>query len=161
MDALGNVVIGLVMVIGLAGVLLPGLPGTLLILASGVAWAVLVAETGTGRWVVVAVMGVLFVAGTVAKYALPGRRLSGQLPRSTLVAGAVGAIVGLFVLPPLGVLIGGVAGVYLAESRRLGPGAEARRSTVEVLKAVGLGILAELVAGVFMIATWLAGLVVT
>ena len=157
----GIALVGLVMVVGLAGVLLPGLPGTLLILASGIAWAALIEDTGTGRWVVVAVMAVLFVAGTVAKYALPGRRLSGQLPRSTLLYGAAGAVVGFVVLPPLGLLIGGVVGVYLAEARRLGPGAEARRSTVEVLKAVGIGILAELTAGVLMIATWIVGVVVT
>lgn len=153
--------IAVVMVIGLAGVLLPGLPGTLLILAAGVAWAVMVDESGTAPWTVVAVMTVLFVAGTVAKYALPGRRLSGQLPRSTLLYGAAGAAVGFVVLPPVGLLIGGVVGVYFAEARRLGPGREARRSTIEVLKAVGIGILAELTAGVLMIATWIVGVVVT
>lgn len=157
---LGIALVALVMIVGLAGVLLPGLPGTLLILGSGVAWAALIAETGTGRWVVVAVMAVLFLVGAVLKYALPGRQLSGQLPRSTLLWGAAGAAVGFLILPPLGLLIGGVAGVYLAEARRVGPGAEARRSTIQVLKAVGLGILAELVAGVLMIATWVVGLVV-
>lgn len=161
MDGVGNALIALVMVVGLAGVVVPALPGTLLILASGVAWAALIAEHGTDRWIVVGVMAALFVAGIVAKYALPGRRLSGQLPRPTLLYGAVGAAVGFVVLPPLGLLIGGVVGVYLAEARRLGPGRDARRSTVEVLKAVGLGILAELVAGVLMIAAWIAGVVVT
>lgn len=149
------------MVVGLVGILLPALPGTLLILAAGLAWAALVEDDGTGRWVVVAVMTVLFVVGAVAKYALPGRRLSGRLPRSTLVLGAAGAVVGLLVLPPFGLLLGGVLGVYLAEVRRLGPGAPARRSTVEVLKAVGLGMLAELTAGVLMVATWIAGVVLT
>ncbi|HYO61052.1 MAG TPA: DUF456 domain-containing protein, partial [Actinomycetota bacterium] len=110
---------------------------------------------------VVGVMAALFVAGAVAKYVLPGRRLSGDLPRSTLLAGAAGAVVGFFVIPVVGLLVGGVLGVYLAEVRRLGPGAEARRSTVQVLKAVGVGILAELTAGVLMIATWLVGLAVT
>lgn len=153
--------VGLVMVVGLLGVVVPALPGTLLILGAGVAWAAWVEETGAGRWIVVAAMAVLFVAGVVAKYALPGRRLSADLPRSTLLFGAAGAVVGLFVLPPLGFLIGGVGGVYLAEARRVGPGREARRSTVQVLKAVGVGILAELTAGVLMIATWLVGLVVT
>ena len=150
----------LVMVVGLAGVVVPGLPGTLLILAGGVGWAVF-ADVGDGRWVVVGVMAALFVAGTVLKYVLPGRRLSGQLSRTTTVFGAVGALVGFVVLPPIGLLIGGVVGVYVAEARRVGPGAEARRSTVEVLKAIGVGILAELTAGVLMIATWLAGLIVT
>lgn len=149
------------MVVGLAGVLLPGLPGTLLILVAGAAWALLVQETGTGRWVVVAVMAALFVVGAIAKYALPGRRLSGRLPRSTLLLGAVGAVGGLLLLPPFGLLLGGVLGVYLAEARRLGPGAPARRSTIDVLKAVGLGMLAELTAGVLMVGTWIVGVIAT
>ena len=149
------------MVVGLFGVVIPVLPGTALILAAGVGWAVLVAEEGVGRWVVVGVMTALFLAGFALKYALPGRRLSGQLPRQTLLLGGLGALIGFFVLPPFGLLIGGVVGVYLAEARRNGNGPEARRSTVQVLQAVGLGILAELTAGVLMVGTWLAGLALT
>ena len=48
-----------------------------------------------------------------------------------------------------------------AAARRLGPGAPARASTVQVLKAVGLGVLAELTAAVLMVGTWLVGLGVT
>ena len=158
---MGSALVGLVMAVGLLGVLVPLLPGTALILAAGLAWAVLVQETGTGRWVVVAVMTVLLVAGIAAKYALPGKRLSGQLPRSTLLAGAAGAVVGFLLLPPLGLLLGGVAGVYLAEARRVGGGGEARRSTVQVLQAVGLGILAELTAGLLMVGAWVVGVLVT
>jgi len=156
-----EVLIGLVMVVGLVGVIVPLLPGTALILVAGLAWALLVAQEGATRWVVVAVMAVLFVVGAVAKYALPGKRLSGQLPRSTLLLGAAGAVVGFILLPPLGLLLGGVAGVYVAEARRAGTSAEARRSTVRVLQAIGLGILVELVAGVLMVGTWLAGLLAT
>lgn len=158
---LGNTLVAFVMVVGLVGVFVPGLPGTFLILAAGLAWALLVESQGSGRWVVVGVMAVLFVVGAVAKYALPGRRLSGQLPRSTLLLGAGGAVVGLVLLPPFGLVLGGVLGVYLAEVRRLGPGPPARRSTVEVLKAVGLGMLAELTAGVLMVGTWVVGVVLT
>jgi hypothetical protein len=111
--------------------------------------------------VVVGVMAALFVAGMVLKYALPGRRLSGELPRSTLALTALGAGVGFVVLPPLGLLLGAVVGTYAAEARRVGPGAPARQSTVRVLKAVGLGVLAELVAAVLMVGTWLVGLAVT
>ena len=156
-----SVLIGLVMLVGLIGVVVPVLPGTALVLAAGVAWAVLVVQSGVARWVVVAVMAGLFVAGLVLKYALPGRRLAGELPRTTLLLAGAGAVVGFVVLPPLGLLLGGVVGTYLAESRRLGAGPEARRSTVRVLKAVGIGVLAELTAGVAMVATWLVGLAVT
>lgn len=159
-DALWSVLVLLVMAVGLVGVVVPVLPGTALVLAAGVAWAALVVDDGAGRWVVVGVMAALFLAGLVLEYALPGRRLSGTLPRRTMVAGATGAVVGMFLLPPLGLLIGGVAGVYLAESARLGAGSGAWRSTLQVLKAVGVGVLAELVAGVLMVGTWLVGVLV-
>ena len=157
-DGTGALLTGLAMLVGLVGVLVPVLPGTALILGAGVAWAVLVVDGGTARWVVVATMGVLFVAGAVLKYALPGRRLQGQLPRRTLLVAGFCALVGLFLLPPFGLLIGGVGGTYLSETQRLGPGADAWRSTVQVLKAVGLGVLAELTAAVLMVGTWLVGL---
>jgi uncharacterized protein len=157
----GTLLVGLVMLVGLAGVVIPVLPGTALVLAAGVGWAALVVEEGERRWFVVAAMAAFFVAGLVLKYALPGRRLSGQLPRSTLLLAGVGAVVGFFLLPPLGLLIGGVVGTYVAEARRLGNGPQARRSTVRVLQAIGIGVLAELLAGVLMVATWLVGVLVT
>lgn len=150
----------LAMVVGLAGVLVPVLPGTLLVLGAGLAWALLVQDGGAGRWVVVAVMTAWFVVGIIAKYALPGRRLAGQLPRRSLLLGAVGAVVGFVLLPPLGAIPGGVLGVYAGEAQRVGARA-ARGSTVQVLKAVGLGILAEFAAGVAMVASWLLGLALT
>lgn len=158
-DGTGILLVGLTMLVGLAGVVVPVLPGTALILAAGVAWAALVVDDGATRWAVVAVLALLFVVGAVLKYALPGRRLQGQLPRRTLLIAGLGALVGLFLLPPFGLLLGGVAGTYLAETQRLGPGADAWRSTVRVLKAIGLGLLAELTAGVLMVGTWLLGLV--
>ena len=153
--------VGLVMLVGLLGVVVPLLPGTALVLAAGVAWAALVVEDGSTRWVVVGLMAAVFLAGLVLKYALPGRHLAGSLPRRTLLLGAVGAVVGFFLLPPLGLLLGGVVGVYLAEAQRAASAAEARRSTVQVLKAIGIGVLAELAAGVLMVAVWLLGVVIT
>ena len=160
-DAGLTLLVGLAMVAGVVGVVVPVLPGTALVLAAGVAWAVWLADEGTARWVVLGVMAALFAVGLVLKYALPGRRMKGELPRRTLLLAAVGAVVGFVLLPPLGLLLGGVVGVYLGEAQRLGNGPEARRSTVRVLQAVGLGILAELTAAVLMVATWLVGLLVT
>lgn len=157
---MATLVVGLVMLVGLVGVLLPLLPGTALILAAGVGWAVLVVEDGTARWVVVGVMAALLVGGLVLKYALPGRSMAGRLPRQTLGLGAAGAAVGFLLLPPLGLLLGGALGVYLGEARRTSDRAEAWRSTLQVLKAVGLGMLAELTAGVLMVGAWLVGVLV-
>jgi uncharacterized protein YqgC (DUF456 family) len=152
-----TLLLGVVMVVGLAGVLIPLLPGTALILAAGIAWAVFVVEEGAARWLVVAAMAALFVVGLVLKYALPGRHLAGALPRQTLVAGGVGALAGFVLLPPLGLVIGGVAGVYVAERRRVPDARAAWRGTVQVLRAIGIGLVTELAAGVLMITCWLIG----
>ena len=155
-----TLLVGLVMLVGLVGVLLPLLPGTALILAAGVGWAVLVVGSGTARWVVVGVMTALLLGGMVLKYALPGRSMAGRLPRQTLLLGAACAAAGFVLLPPLGLLLGGTLGVYLAEARRSRDRAEAWRSTLQVLKAVGLGMLAELCAAVLMVGAWLVGVLV-
>lgn len=148
--------IGLVMLVGLVGVLLPVLPGLLLIWAASLGW-VLLDGGGVARWLIFCVITALLLVGTVAKYVLPARQSSSSgAPRSTLAAGVLGAIAGFFLIPVIGVLAGGVAGVFLAERRRLNDGSAAWRSTRAVLVAVGIGMLIELVAAVLMIITWLA-----
>ncbi len=158
---MGTLLVGLIMLVGLVGVVVPLLPGTALVLAAGIGWAVLVVEQGAARWVVVGVMAALLLAGAALKYALPGRHLAGRLPRRTLLLGAAGAGIGLLLLPPLGLLLGGVVGVYAAEAERSRDRSQAWRSTVQVLRAVGIGVLAELTAAVLMVGTWLVGLAVT
>ena len=141
------------MAFGLVGVVIPVVPGLPVILVAGVWWAA--ADGGGGRWAVVAVLAVLLVAGTVAKYVLPARAVGGSgAPRTTLLWGGVGAVVGFFVVPVVGLLVGGVAGVYLAELRRLGDGRAAWTSTRAVLVAAGIGMLLELAAGVAMVVVW-------
>ncbi len=144
---------GLAMVVGLLGVILPGIPGLALVAAVTGVWAFDRAEGSA--WAVFGVVLVILVLGTIAKYALPHRTLKDAgAPRSTLVLGLVGAVVGFFVIPVVGLLIGGVAGVYIGELRRLHNGADARRSTVATAKAIGIGVLIELGAGLLAVAIW-------
>ena len=149
----------LAVAIGLAGILVPVLPGSVLILGSLLAWAILVGETA--GWVVFAVAAAFLVVGTIVKYAVPGRRMkSAGVPTSTMVIGAVAGIVGFFLIPVIGLPLGFVVGIYAAEFQRVGQG-EARRTTVAALKAVGLSILIELTAGLFAAAALVVGIVVT
>lgn len=158
MSAAGEFLVMLVMLLGLVGVLVPVLPGLLLVWGAGVGWAW--ADGGGGRWAVAALLTLLLVVGTVAKYALPARAASGAgAPRRTLLLGALGAVVGFFALPGLGLLVGGVGAVYLAELARLGGAAPAWQSTRAVLVAVGVGVLVELVTGVLMVVIWLVAAV--
>jgi uncharacterized protein YqgC (DUF456 family) len=145
--------------VGIAGIIVPVLPGTLLILGAILVWALEVGTT-TG-WAVFAVCTTLLAAGSVVKFLVPGRRLKASgVPTRTLLVGALLAFVGFFVVPVVGMLIGFVLGVYLAERGRLGP-AQAWPSTVSALKAVGVSILIELVAAFLAAVTWVVGVVVT
>src|SRR5690349_14713168 len=161
MSPAGELLIGLAMVAGVVGVVLPVLPGLLLCWAAGLGW-VWQGAGGPARVLVGVVLTGLLVVGTGAQYLLPARSASGAgAPRSTLVAGVLGAVAGFFLVPVVGVVVGGVGAVYLAELRRLRDGAAAGRSTWAVLKAVGIGMLVELVAAVLMLGTWLLGVWVT
>lgn len=160
MSPAAELLVLLVMLVGLVGVVVPVLPGLLLVWAAGVAWAWI--GGGTARWSVLAVLTVLLVVGTVVKYVLPARSAtSSGAPRSTLVAGGVGALVGFFVIPVVGLVVGGVGAVYLAERSRLGLHEPAWRSTRAVLVGVGLGMLVELATGVLMIGVWGAAAIAT
>lgn len=154
-----EVLVAVVIAVGLAGILVPVLPGSVLVLAGVLVWALDVG--GSVAWVVFAVVTVLLAAGTVVKYAVPGKRLkTAGIPASTQWAGAALAIVGFFVVPVVGIFLGFVLGIYLAEHRRVGA-AQAWPSTTHALKAVGLSILIELAAGVLAAGAWVVGVLLT
>ena len=156
-----TLLVALVMAVGVVGVLVPLLPGLALVWAAGLVW-VLGDGGGVVRWTVLVLMTVLLVAGAAAKWVLPARSVrDAGAPRSTLLVGAVGAVVGFFVIPVVGLVIGGVGVIYLAERRRLGDGGLAWRSTRATLLAVGIGMLLELAAAFAMVLTWALGVAVT
>lgn len=150
---------GLAVLVGVVGVVVPVLPGSLLILGAVLVWAL---QDGSGTaWTVFSVVTVLLAAGAVVKYAVPGRRLQAAgVPNSTLLTGAALGLVGFFVIPVIGLVIGFVGGVYLAEMRRGGREA-AWPSTRHALLAAGLSILIELAAALLAAATWVVGAVLT
>jgi uncharacterized protein YqgC (DUF456 family) len=154
-----TVIAALLVAVGLVGILVPVLPGSLLVVGGILVWAW--AEGGATAWTVFAVATALVAVGTVVKYVVPGRRLQvAGIPASTQWLGVLVGVVGFFVVPVVGLFLGFVLGVYLAELLRVG-GKEAWPSTVHSLKAVGLSIVVELVAALAATLVWVGGLVVT
>ena len=68
-----EVLVALVIAVGLVGVIVPVLPGSLLVLGAVLVWALDIGST-TG-WVVFAVATAFIALGNVVKYVVPGRRL--------------------------------------------------------------------------------------
>ncbi|MGZ4457324.1 MAG: DUF456 domain-containing protein [Nocardioides sp.] len=154
-----EVLLGVVIALGLVGVLVPVLPGTVLVLAAVLVWAADVG--GATAWTRALVAVLVRGAGAVVKYVVPGRRLQASgIPASTQWVGAALGVVGFFVVPVVGLPLGFVLGIYLAEHRRLGA-QRAWPSTLAALRAAGLSILIELGAGVVAAAVWVVGVVVT
>lgn len=154
-----EVIVAVLLLVGLAGIVVPVIPGLVVILGALLLWAIDL-NTSIG-WLVLAVAVGFLAIGTVVKYVVPGRRLKAAgVPRTTLMVGGLVGIVGFFVIPVVGLFIGFVLGVYVAERSRLGAEA-AGPATKHALKAVGLSMLIELTASLLAVGTWVVGVVMT
>ncbi|MBW6438561.1 DUF456 domain-containing protein [Actinoplanes hulinensis] len=149
---------GLVILTGVVGVLVPVLPGLLLTWSGVMLWAILGDGGGGARLVVAVLATVLTGLGLVIKYLWPGKKLKDSgVPASALLAGGVLGIVGFFVVPFVGLILGFVLGIWLVELSRLGLD-RAWPSTRSALGAVGLALLVELAAALAIAVIWLFGL---
>jgi uncharacterized protein len=150
----------LVMLVGLVGVVVPVLPGLLLVWIASVGTMLYVGTDAVG-WAVAAVLTVLFALGTGATIWLPARQgRRGGVPVRSLLAALAGAVIGFFVIPVVGFLIGAFAGLLLGEQLRHGDWQAALSSVGQVMRAYGIGVVVELVVGVTMIGIWLIAVVV-
>ena len=153
-----DLLFGLALVVGIAGLIVPVLPGTVLIAGALLVWAV--ATGGTTAWVAFTLMALVLAAGQVLKYLLPGRSMQAAgIPGRSIMVGGMAGIVGFFVIPVIGMLLGFVGGVYVAEHVRLGVWEQARTSTWVAMKATGFSMLIELTAALLALVIWLAALV--
>ncbi len=154
-----TLVAAVLVALGLIGVVVPLLPGPVLVFAGIAVWAY--DHGDAAGWVVLGLATVALGVGLVLKYAVPGRRLrEAGVPWSSLATGAVLGFVGFFVIPVIGLPIGFVLGIYLAEMVRLGAAAAAWPSTKHAVLAVGLSMLIEFGAGLVAAAIWLVGVLV-
>lgn len=160
MSATGVLLVALAIAIGLVGIVVPLLPGLLLVYAAILVWAVV--EHTLTSWITLAVATVVVGATTAVKYLWPVRRMrAAEVPTSTLLAGAVLGVVGFFVIPVLGLAIGFVGGVYLAELARRRDQRRAWASTVHAVKGVALSVGVELAGGLAAAVIWLLAVLFT
>ena len=153
-----TVLAAVLVAVGIVGIVLPILPGLVLVVAGVGVWAV--ARGDVVAWTVLGAVVAIAVVGSVVKYLAPGRRLRDSgVPGRTIVSGAVLGVVGFFVIPLVGLFIGFVLGVYLAELARLGAHEAAWPSTRQALAAVGWSIVIERATGLLAAAVWVGALV--
>ena len=157
-EVLLNLLVAVALVVAAAGIVVPVLPGTFLALGALLGWALLTG--GAIAWGSFAVMVVVIGAGQLLKYLLPHKSLTAAgVPGRSILVGGVAAIVGFFVIPVVGLVVGFIGGVYVAEHMRLREWTLARESTWAAMKATGFSILIELGALLIAASVWAGALV--
>lgn len=133
-------------VVGVLGIIVPVLPGSLTIIVALLVWAWW--GSSPWGWVAFGVGSVLVVAGMLASLLLARRDLKArEIPQWPVLVGLAAGIVGMFLLPGFGLLIGFVAGLLLSEYARVRNWRLAVDTSWVALKAIGVGMLVELTCG--------------
>ncbi len=149
------VLVGFAMIAALIGTVFPVFPGV------GLAWLAALVYGFMAGWSPLAVgfmlaITVITIVAFGLVIVLPKRATEATgASRSATWAGLLGAIIGFFAIPIIGFVIGGAAGVYLAEYSISQDRQVAWTSTKGTLKGFGIAALVQVVAVVAIGILWL------
>lgn len=129
--------------IGVIGIIVPVVPGSITILVAMIVWGV---WGGSTHAVVFAIIGAaLVLAGMTASAVLTKRNLDKkQIPQWPIIVALVGGVVGSFLIPGFGLLIGFVLTLLVCELIRVRDAKVALSTSWTAVKSVGFGMLIEL-----------------
>ena len=145
--------------VGLAGIVLPALPGTVLVLA-GIVLGAWIDDFSRVGWVAISFIALLAVLAWLMDYvsAMLGARRAGA-SRQAVIGAAIGTVAGIF-LGLVGVLfmplVGAAAGEYLARREH----GQALRVGIATWLGLMAGMLAKFVLAFMMVGTFVVALLV-
>lgn len=132
----------LLLIVGVMGTIFPILPGSLLTIGTLLVWAWVLGSTAS--WTAGLIGIALAVVGMSASAILTGRKMRRErIPRGPIIVGIVAGVVGMFIVPVVGLFLGFALGLLLAEYARRRDLSAAWRSSVEAMKSMGFGMLLE------------------
>ena len=154
-----TVVVGLAYIVGLTGIVVPVLPGTITIAIATLIWAIVIG--GWPAWIVFAIVLVLSAIGMTTSDALTGRKLhAAEVPMWPIYVDIAAGIVGFFVIPLLGLPIGFVLGLCMSEAVRQKDLSKGLGSAWIAVKALGVGIMIEFSLAMLSTIVFAVGVVV-
>ncbi len=158
-EAIATVVAALLLAVGVLGTVFPILPGSLLTIGTLLVWAWLLGSTAS--WTAGLIGVVLAVIGMSASLMLTGRKMRRErIPSGPVAVGVVVGVVGMFVVPVVGLFLGFALGLLFAELVRRRDFAAAGRTSWEALKSMGLGMLIEFACASVAASAFVIGAVV-
>jgi len=157
-EIIATLITAVLLVVGCLGIIVPVLPGSILVVVGLLVWAL--AVQAVEGWTVLAVGSVLALTGMAASAVLTGARLKRRhIPNRSLLYAAAGAVVGLFVIPVVGLFVGFFVGLLLSETARQRDLRTALDSSWAALKAAGLGIVVEFGCVLLASSIWVIGMI--
>ena len=155
---IGLILTLIVMFAGVAGSILPGLPGTPLVLLAAIGHKLYFGPTGTAWWVLV-ILGGLTVISVLVDYAasIYGAKRLGATWRGA-VGAIVGALIGLFFNLP-GIILGPFVGAVLFELAGGREWKEASRAGVGATLGLLAGAVGKVACCVAMIGSFTANVI--
>ena len=149
----GYGIVLLIMFIGVMGNLIPGIPGTPLILAGAVGHQLYFAGQGGVGWWWVAVLTIfgLLALGLDYLATLLGAKKLGATWKG-MVGALLGLVAGLFVFPPIGLIVGPFIGAMGFEWAFGREARESAKAGVGAVLGLALGVVGKLVCSVVMLA---------
>ena len=158
-DIIVTVVAGILLGVAAFGTVYPVLPGSPIALVTLIAWGWVLGSAAS--WAAAGVGAFLACVGWSASVLLTGRKLKKQqIPRRSILVAVLAGIIGMFVIPVAGLFIGFAGGLFLSEYVRQGDYQSAARSSIEALKAMGLGMLVEFGMVSLAGSVWIIGVIV-
>ena len=157
-DILVTVLAGILLVVAAIGALYPVLPGSLIAIATLLVWAWVVGSWPA--WSAAVVGSVLCVVGWSASAVLTGRKLKQlDVPAWSIAVAAVAGLMGMFLIPVVGIFVGFAVGLLLAEALRHGDLRHAFHSSLQTLKAMGTGVIVEFLLICAAASVWMVGVI--
>lgn len=153
-DTAWTLLVGVILVVGLFGVVIPILPGLALMVGVAILYGFVVGWSTAGV-VAMVFIGLLFAASVVVGVVLPKRAAAGAgVSNRSMMIAVLGAIIGFFVIPIVGVVVGALAGLLVAAYGESGDWSIARASVVATAKGFGVSVLVQFAIGCVLLLVW-------
>jgi uncharacterized protein YqgC (DUF456 family) len=158
-DIIVTVVAGILLAVAVFGTVYPVLPGSPVALVTLIAWGWVLGSAAS--WTAAGIGALLCCLGWSASALLTGRKLKKQhIPRGSILVAVLAGIIGMFVIPVAGLFVGFAAGLFVSEYVRRRDFRSAFGSSVEALKAMGMGMLVEFTMVALASSVWMIGVIV-
>jgi uncharacterized protein YqgC (DUF456 family) len=154
-ELIGQVIALTFMLFGLAVLLMPVLPGLVIIWVAALGYGIF-AGFGTLGWVMFAIMTVLMVGGSFADNILMGTSAHKEgAPWWAILVALVAAIAGNFALPIIGGVLAALLTLFLVEWARLKDPKKAFASMRGMMVGCGWAVAIRFIIGMVMIGLWM------